>query len=122
MHGATRPLAETLASLHQQIIQLRKHITDEQTAAANTAAGTIARANTEAHRIITEAITAADTIRAQTDRAAATARALAENEANLIRERAYLEGRARADEHRITHDNQTAGNRRRQQLEHHLRR
>lgn len=122
VHGQTRPLAEQLARLQQETIRLRQRMNEAQAEADFTAALTIEQANTEARRIITAAIAAADQIRHQTEQANTATKALAENEANRIRERAYLEGRARADTHRIEHDHRMAGNTRRQRLEHALRR
>lgn len=122
VHGQTRPLAEQLARLQQETIRLRQRLNEAQAEATFAAALTIEQANAEAHRIITAAIAAADKIRHQSEQASTATKALAENEANRIRERAYLEGRARADTQRIEHDHIMAGNTRRQRLEHALRR
>lgn len=122
VHGQTRPLADQIARLQQETIRLRQRIDTAQAEADFTAALTIEQANTEAHRIITAAIDAADKIRHQSEQARSAAKVIAENETNRIRERAYLEGRARADTQRIEHDHRMTGNQRRQQLEHALRR
>lgn len=60
-------------------------------------ADTLHRANQAANHILQAAIRHADQI-------TANARILAEHEANIIRERAYMEGRALADRERVTFD------------------
>lgn len=98
-----------------------------RTAEADQRAATVlAEANTAAHKIITDAINAADNQRtkatADVARIISNAKMRAEQESSRIREHAYLEGRTRADAHRIEHDQRIAGNKRRKQLEHTLRR
>lgn len=90
-------------------------------AADKQATKTTADANRAANKILTEAIKSADKhrIKAQrdADRIIHNAKILAERESSLIRERAYLEGRTRADAHQIETDKQAAGTRRRDQLD-----
>lgn len=121
-YGQTKPLADRVAALHKEIRQLQQILAQQQAEADFKAALTIEQANTEVNRIIHAAIKAADDLRHQTERQCAAAKMVAENEANRIRERAYLEGRARADTHRIEHDHRMTGNQRRELLTRELRR
>ncbi|WP_427017828.1 hypothetical protein ACQCSX_04235 [Pseudarthrobacter sp. P1] len=107
-----RSRTEQAASLDRQ---LRSAALLEKTA-HETAAKILADADTAARALIAAAIAQADRIRAATDKKTSRALIAAEHEANRIRERAYLEGRARADAQRIEHDRHLAATQRREAL------
>ena len=93
--------------------------TEARKAAQKEAAEIINAALTEARNTINAAIEAAADVRENARQLAVEGRKKlveAEADAARIRERAYLEGRVRADAQRVEHDRIVAGNQRRAQL------
>ncbi|WP_102158690.1 hypothetical protein [Zhihengliuella halotolerans] len=112
-HQHLHDLQEQAKRLQQQVDRLKARIVDDARAES---ARIVGEARDIALSVLETAHATADRVRSEAANHAAAARMEAEREAALIRERAYLEGRARADQNRLQFDELQAARQRRRTL------